>query len=83
MPDGLLNEGKRTLLDGHHPVNAECTRCASGFPRSCPCGGLIHAHFAQWCGSESAESFDFETICDVCGKFTTETIVIYDNTVFH
>jgi hypothetical protein len=64
---------RQAMLVRHSQGNAACTDCLDEYPRSCRCGGLIHADTGGWCSSEFGESYDLETVCDQCGKFTAET----------
>lgn len=40
---------------------------STGYPRRCPCGGLIHADFGDEEVSGEDESFWLHTKCDQCG----------------
>jgi hypothetical protein len=50
----------------HRRGDLQCPECASEYPESCPCGGLMHA-------SDSVEedpdgNVPLVTLCDECGR---------------
>ncbi len=55
---------KEIEIDGikHEVGNKECSKCWSGFPKKCKCGGLIHAEF----GDESYDGYWLYKKCDKC-----------------
>jgi hypothetical protein len=51
--------------DEHDVGDRECGQCWGGYPKDCPCGGLIHASF----GDENSDGdYWLATRCDRCGE---------------
>lgn len=71
VPDGpfTLGDSSEGHAVGDHDCNAGWCGGDNGYPKPCPCGGLIHAEFGDY---EDSSGFWLWTKCDACGRTVHE-----------
>lgn len=61
-----VDTGGEIHLPGDHDCNRGWCGGDNGYPKPCPCGGLVHADFDGYSDGDGAHQLS--TRCDACGR---------------